>query len=216
MGLNPTEPATNTCTDGEIGKRTVTKDELTKLKLKFNIEKYKLIHKDVHNIVGIYEQKHRTNSRLLLIVRLTYGNTQTRSYPRALMEVHLGRALKFPDETVDHINNNPMDNRLKNLRVISLSDNIKKLHSSGLAYVTPKGVRVHNVDLRGSKNGKSKIYEEDVLMYRKKYKAGLETVDSIVNASKLSRRTAENFLFGRSYANVPGSCERRPHRRKNK
>ena len=194
----------------------MTKEELAKLKTKFNIEKYKLIHPDVHSLVGIYEQKHRTNSRLLLIIRLSSGNTQTRSFPRALMEIHLGRALKFPEETVDHINNNPMDNRIKNLSVISLSDNVKKLHRSGLAHVPPKGLRPHNIDLRGAKSGKSKISEEDVLMYRKKYKAGLETVASIVNASKLNRRTVENFLFGRSYANVPGSCERRPRCKKNK
>jgi len=41
------------------------------------------------------------------------------------MEVHLGRYLTTV-ETVDHINNNQRDDRIENLQLLSLADNIKK------------------------------------------------------------------------------------------
>ena len=40
------------------------------------------------------------------------------SYPKYLMECHLGRYLT-EDETVDHIDQNPQNNDISNLRVIS-------------------------------------------------------------------------------------------------
>ena len=55
------------------------------------------------------------------------------SYARYLICVKLGRILG-PEETVDHINNDPTDDRLENLQVLSLSDNIRKYakrHSTG-------------------------------------------------------------------------------------
>lgn len=47
------------------------------------------------------------------------------SYARYLMCVKLGRILTSK-ETVDHINNDPTDDRIENLQILSLSDNIRK------------------------------------------------------------------------------------------
>lgn len=46
-------------------------------------------------------------------------------YSRYLMSVKLGRVLD-KTEQVDHINNNPLDDRIENLQILSGSDNMKK------------------------------------------------------------------------------------------
>lgn len=54
------------------------------------------------------------------------GQTRrTVSYPRYLMENHLGRKLT-DNETVDHINNDFTDDRLENLQVLTRTANIRK------------------------------------------------------------------------------------------
>lgn len=50
---------------------------------------------------------------------------RTQSYPRYLMEQHLGRKLEDWEE-VDHINNDPTDDRIENFQLLTKSDNIKK------------------------------------------------------------------------------------------
>lgn len=61
-----------------------------------------------------------------LRVRLaTDDGIKTVSYPKYLMEVHLNRYLD-KDETVDHIDRNPTNNELSNLRVLLRSDHAKQ------------------------------------------------------------------------------------------
>ena len=50
---------------------------------------------------------------------------RTQSYPRYLMEQYLGRELE-DWEQVDHINDDPTDNRLENLQILSGPDNVRK------------------------------------------------------------------------------------------
>lgn len=45
------------------------------------------------------------------------GVHRTRSYPRILMENHLGRKL-LPNEDVHHIDNNPLNNDISNLQIV--------------------------------------------------------------------------------------------------
>jgi hypothetical protein len=104
-----------------------------------------------------------------------------------------------------------MDNRIENLQILSRSENIKKQHRDGLAFKPPKGIAL-NIDTNGSKNGMSKISEEDVLRYRREYTSG-RSKKWIVDECGLSIRTVENFLFGRTYKLVPEKCEPRPYER---
>jgi len=76
-------------------------------------------------IYGPY--KSGTSPRLFVIRIDEHGNRETTSYARHLMEEHLGRELD-PDETVDHIDGDPMNDALDNLQLMSMGDNIRKSH----------------------------------------------------------------------------------------
>ena len=180
---------------------------LKHLEEEFNLVEYKRLYPDVDSIMGIYSQTNRTKHRIIILVKLVDGTRKTCSYPRALFETHIGRKLDFPNETVDHINNDPMDNRIGNLQLLSLVENALKAHRDGIAYRPPKGIRI-NFDASGANNGQSKISEEDVLKYRRQYTAG-RSKREIIQEIGLCRRTVENFLYGVSYTKVPEICERR-------
>jgi hypothetical protein len=67
----------------------------------------------------------RKDGRKHLCILHGDGRRQTLSYPRYLMQVHLGREL-LPHEHIDHINNNKLDNRIENLQILTRSENAKK------------------------------------------------------------------------------------------
>ena len=53
------------------------------------------------------------------------GNNHFGSYPRILMEQNLGRPLE-PDEDVHHIDGNPLNNELSNLKVVKHGEHQKE------------------------------------------------------------------------------------------
>ena len=52
--------------------------------------------------------------------------TTSMSYPRFLMQEHLGRELDPVSETVDHVDENPLNDVLSNFQLLTLSDNARK------------------------------------------------------------------------------------------
>ena len=57
------------------------------------------------------------------------GKTRhTQSYPRYLMEQHLGRKLETWEE-VDHINDDCTDDRIENYQILTKPENIEKSHT---------------------------------------------------------------------------------------
>lgn len=62
--------------------------------------------------------KRPSDGRSISIVVDDEGNRRTVSYPKRIMEKHLGRILDKDQETVDHIDGNIDNNNLDNLRVV--------------------------------------------------------------------------------------------------
>ena len=74
-------------------------------------------------INGPYTRK--TDYRQFMVIIHDDGSRTTKSYARFLIEKHLGRELS-KEETVDHINGDRTDDRLENLQVLSVRENMTK------------------------------------------------------------------------------------------
>jgi hypothetical protein len=73
----------------------------------------------------IYGPYTRKDGRQHICIVHDDGSRQTKSYPRYLLEQHLGREL-LSTEHVDHINNDFTDNRIENLQILSQAENNTK------------------------------------------------------------------------------------------
>jgi hypothetical protein len=73
----------------------------------------------------VYGPYKRKDGRKHVIIIHSDGTRQTQSYPRYIMEQHLGRRLES-HETVDHINENYADDRIENLQILSREANARK------------------------------------------------------------------------------------------
>jgi hypothetical protein len=73
----------------------------------------------------VYGPYTRKDGRKHVILIDTDGKKVTKSYPRYLMEQHLGRSLA-DDETVDHVNEDFTDDRIENLQLMTRVANAKK------------------------------------------------------------------------------------------
>ena len=73
----------------------------------------------------IYGPYLRKDNRKHICILHDDGRRQTKSYPRYLKEIILGRELE-PHETVDHINNDFADDSPGNLQILTRSENAKK------------------------------------------------------------------------------------------
>jgi len=80
---------------------------------------------------GIYHNKH--GYIMLLSKKHPSGQKYVMEH-RLVMEKHLGRYLK-QKEVVHHINNNPSDNRIENLKVFANDNNHKKFHAQNRKYL---------------------------------------------------------------------------------
>ena len=73
----------------------------------------------------IYRPYTRKDGRMHLIIINDDKTKKTISYPKYLMQQHLGRTL-LPNETVDHIDGNIFNNDITNLQILSRTDNAIK------------------------------------------------------------------------------------------
>ncbi len=72
----------------------------------------------------IYGPYLRKDGRQHLVI-VEDGKKTTISYPKWLMENHLGRKLEAW-ETIDHLDENPLNNAISNLEVVSRSENASR------------------------------------------------------------------------------------------
>ena len=70
------------------------------------------------NVVKVSTNISNFDGRVRCVLYFLDKTHKRMSYPKYLMECHLGRYLT-DDETVDHIDQNPQNNDISNLRVIS-------------------------------------------------------------------------------------------------
>lgn len=69
-----------------------------------------------YKVYGPYLNK--KDNRLRCVLVSPDGDKKTISYPKYIMEIHLGRYLDA-DETIDHIDGNPLNNAIENLQVLN-------------------------------------------------------------------------------------------------
>lgn len=73
----------------------------------------------------LYGPYKRKDGRWQLTIKKDNGKITSVSYPKYLYEEHHKIKLA-PNETIDHIDNNPDNNLITNLQILSRSDNSKK------------------------------------------------------------------------------------------
>lgn len=73
----------------------------------------------------VYGPYKRNDGRSHVILIDDEGNRRTVSYPKYIMEQHLGRELDPDKETIDHIDGDFTNNNMSNLRVIDRSNHSK-------------------------------------------------------------------------------------------
>jgi hypothetical protein len=73
----------------------------------------------------IYGPYTRKDGRQHVILIDHFGFRTTKSYPRYLMEKHLGRDLE-EHETIDHIDEDYQNNSINNLQILSRKENASK------------------------------------------------------------------------------------------
>lgn len=73
----------------------------------------------------IYGPYLRKDNRKHICIIHPDGRRQTKSYPRYLMEKHIGREL-LESETIDHIDDDFTNDDIDNLQILTLVENVKK------------------------------------------------------------------------------------------
>lgn len=139
----------------------------------------------------IYGPYTRLDGRKIIII-----DGRTVSYPKYLLEQHLGRKLT-DNETCDHIDGDFTNNSISNLRVLS-----RELNASlgGLGNKYCLGNKQSKEQKRsGHKNGKAKMTEEQVEAYRQLYKEGKLCMEDVIKETGLTERSIINMLNYRSY-----------------
>lgn len=135
------------------------------------------------------------------------AGVKTVLYARYKLEKHLGRKLtKY--ETVDHLDEDPTNDRLSNLQVLSLSENTKKsmrlnperhARMLKLAHI-PQAIRKRALKVRGEQNTNSVLTDKQVIHLRK-----IKNIDrkAICQQYGISDKTLRNVLSGVTYSHLP-------------
>lgn len=119
------------------------------------------------------------------------------SYARYLMSVKMGRYLNDDgSETVDHIDNDPTNDDINNLQILSQSDNIKKyskfIGNSGIT-CTPEGKTLYNKNYY--QENKDLIKEYRTTYYRKNNEAILKQKSIYSKSHKEEKKEYDRIYY---------------------
>lgn len=84
--------------------------------------------KFLENVLKIYGPYLRKDGRKHIVIKYLDGRKVCRSYPKYLMELHIGRELT-DDETVDHKDDDFTNDDLSNLQILTRRENVLKQHA---------------------------------------------------------------------------------------
>lgn len=146
-----------------------------------------------YKIYGPYPRK--SDGRMQLV--LSKGKLKiTKLYAKFLMEAFLGRILS-KEETIDHINENPLDDRIENLQILTRSENARKSSKGAIRLRGYKQKEDHKQ--KGTRNGQSKFDRSTILEMRNLLDSGEVSVQCLMEKYQVSRKTIDNIKNRISY-----------------
>ena len=142
------------------------------------------------------------------------GKNSNKLTAKFRLECMYGRSLS-KNETVDHIDGDKTNDSCNNLRMLSLSENIKShIESNKEEFISKRSKAMNSyyekngsLIYSGDKNSMSKISNEDVERYRNMFYDGNIDKNSIIHETGMTRKAVENFLRGVSYKHVGGKIK---------
>lgn len=171
-------------------------------------------------------ESHAAHNVLELVMRLIWGpylckdgrmrcdvmyhgrnRPKTVLWARYKLEKKLGRPLR-KGETVDHKDDDKTNDRLNNLQVLSLADNVRK-SATGKALVaymrSAEGREASRLRARGEKNQQAQFSDALVIKLRRLHIRGKLDRTGACEKYGVSDRAMRNMLAGVSYSHLPGS-----------
>lgn len=153
---------------------------------------------------------HTNKDRLFMQVCFKGRKHISKQRAKFKMEVKLGKILPR-NITVNHKDGNAMNDKYSNLELISLSENIKHAHATGImdkAYKVTRKRMMYNTLGQGDRNGQAKFLNSEVKLYRKmalnlsSKKDRSKFMRRIAKLHSCSERTVRNALTGVSYSHI--------------
>jgi hypothetical protein len=146
-----------------------------------------------YKIYGPYPRK--SDGRMQLV--LSKGKAKiTKLYAKFLMEVFLERILS-KEETIDHINDNPLDDRIENLQILTREENARKSSTGSKKLIGYKQTEEHKRS--GTKNGLAKFCEDDIIRIRHLLDNKLISIEKLMKEYGVSRKTLYKIKERLSY-----------------
>ena len=146
-----------------------------------------------YKIYGPYPRK--SDGRMQLV--LSKGKLKiTKLYAKFLMEAFLGRILS-KEETIDHINENPLDDRIENLQILTREENTRKSSIGSKKLFGYKQSEEHKRS--GTKNGLAKFCKEDIIRIRHIIDNKLISIEKLMKEYGVSRKTLYKIKERLSY-----------------